>query len=285
MPLDCCGENNVTATDDTPVPDYAGLLRLDGRNLIVVGAGQGMGRQSSHAFKQLGANVVCVDVDEGRADDIASEVGGIAFAGDMTKESEVQRLVATAAKELGGPISGFVDIVGIAEWSATIDTGEDSWDRQLDINIRHDFLLGKHIGKHMVDNGVKGTMVFIASVHGLMASTNHAAYGVAKAGVISLTRTFSNELGPHGIRANAIAPGSVKTQAWTARVEKNPEIFERLKRWYPLGDICVPDDIAGVAAFLVGPDARMITGAVLPVDGGLSVGSTTMAREFCGAEF
>ena len=117
------------------------------------------------------------------------------------------------------------------------------------------------------------------------ASTATPPTAPRRPGLEQLTRFLAVELGPHGIRANAIAPGSVKTQAWNARVQANPEIFERLKRWYPLGDICRPEDIAGVAAFLIGAEARMITGAVLPVDGGLSAGSTTMAREFCGAEF
>ena len=115
--------------------------------------------------------------------------------------------------------------------------------------------------------------------------TARADLVAAKAGLEHFTRFLAVELGRHGIRANAIAPGSVKTQAWNERVAQDPEILERVKRWYPLGDVCVPDDVAGLAAFLIGPDARMITGAVIAVDGGLTAGSTTMAREFCGAEF
>src|SRR5690606_14763754 len=138
-------------------------------NLVVVGAGQGMGRQTAHAYRQLGANVLCVDIDEARAKDIADEVGGIPFAGDMTREAEVERLVATAAREFGGPINGFADIVGLAEYSDPPATDEAEWARQFDITPRHDFLLGKHVGRHMVEQGAGGPMVFIASVHGLMA--------------------------------------------------------------------------------------------------------------------
>src|SRR5829696_10582249 len=88
----------------------------------------------------------------------------------------------------------------------------------------------------------------------------YPAYSSAKAGLEHFTRFLAVELGQYGIRANAIARGSVRTQAWNERVARDPEIFERLRRWYPLGDVCAPEDVAGLASFLAGPEARMITG-------------------------
>src|ERR687897_792414 len=101
----------------------------------------------------------------------------------------------------------------------------------------------------------------------------------AKAGILSLTRSLAVLYGPSGIRVNAIAPGTLKTPAWEQRREKNPYVFERLTRWYPLGRVGEPDDVAGAALFLASDDAAWITGAVLPVDGGLTAGNMQMMEE------
>lgn len=259
----------MTTSDAKPVPEYASLLRLDGRNFIVVGAGQGMGRQSSHALSQSGARVLCVDIDEQRAKEVAAEVGGVPFFGDVTKESEVKRMVQAASDAFGGQIHGFVDIVGIAEWFMTVDMDEEVWNRQFDICLRHGFLLSKHVGAHMIAAGTKGTMVFIASVHGLTASINHVAYGCAKAGVISLVKTLACELGPNGIRANAIAPGSILTPRMEVMLTED-RLTDAAKR-IPLGRVGSPPDIASAALFLTSDLSSYITGQTLVVDGGIVI--------------
>jgi NAD(P)-dependent dehydrogenase (short-subunit alcohol dehydrogenase family) len=114
----------LTSSDDSPVADYPSMLQLAGRNLMVVGAGQGMGRQTSHALARCGATVLCVDIVPRLADEIAAEVNGIAWSGDVTKEREVIRLVEEATRSFGGPIHGFVDIVGMSEWAELVDTEE-----------------------------------------------------------------------------------------------------------------------------------------------------------------
>ena len=97
------------------------------------------------------------------------------------------------------------------------------------------------------------------------------AYSAAKAGTINLAMAIATEYGPHGIRCNAVCPGSVRTDAisWQKRLERDPDVFEKLGRWYPLGRVAVPDDIARAVSFLASDEAGYITGAVLPVDGGL----------------
>lgn len=120
--------------------------------------------------------------------------------------------------------------------------------------------------------------MFIGSVNGL-TSLGDPAYSVAKAAVISYARAIAMEYGPVGIRANVVCPGTVRTPIWQARVDANPQIFEDLRRWYPLGDVATPEDVADAVWFLASPQARMITGAVLPVDGGLMAGNKVMAAE------
>src|SRR5262245_60609156 len=105
----------MTRLDDSPVPDYANRLRLDGRRFVLIGAGQGIGRQTAHALAANGARLLTVDVDPGLAEDIAGEVGGTAWSGDATKREDVERMFNEAASVLGG-VDGFVDIVGISRF-------------------------------------------------------------------------------------------------------------------------------------------------------------------------
>ncbi len=208
----------MTTADSSPVPDYLSRLRLDGRNYLVVGAGQGMGRQTAHALAQAGAaKVVCVDVEADRADEIAAELGsgadgspiGMPWIGDVTQRAEVARLVAEATTAVGR-IDGFVDIVGMARWASVLELDDETWDWEFDICLRHAYLLAQEVGRTMVANG-GGTMVFIASVSGLTAAPMHAAYGAAKAALMAWVQSVAVELGGHGVRANAVAPGTILT--------------------------------------------------------------------------
>ena len=187
----------MTAADDSAVPDYADRLRLDDRRYVVIGAGQGIGRQATHALAQQGAKVLCVDVDEERADDIAAEVGGVGWSGDATDRAEVERLFSDATTELGG-VDGVVDIVGMAQYAGFLDVDDDNWSWHHDIVLRHAYL-AMNIGGRLMAEGDGGTMVFVASVSGISSAPLHSAYGAFKAGLMSLVRTTAVELGPRGV--------------------------------------------------------------------------------------
>jgi NAD(P)-dependent dehydrogenase (short-subunit alcohol dehydrogenase family) len=255
--------------DPDHVPAYPDRLRLDGRNLLVVGAGQGIGRQTSHALAQHGARVVCADVDPALARQVAAEVGGVAWAGDVTRDDEVARLVEEAAATVGGPLSGLVDIVGRAAWSPVLELDETTWDAQLDLCLRHAYLLSTHLGRHLVGTGTPGTMVFISSVHALTASVRHGAYGAAKAALVSWVKTLAGELGEHDIRANAIAPGSILTPRILAA--GTAESRARSAALAPLRRNGLPADIASAALFLSSDLSAFVTGQTLAVDGGITV--------------
>jgi NAD(P)-dependent dehydrogenase (short-subunit alcohol dehydrogenase family) len=259
---------------------------VSGQTIVVTGGAGDIGRALSRRFLEGGHRVAMLDRDQDALRRAAEILGGPeglrTVVADVTDLSSVRGAMAEVEAAFGG-VDVLVNNAGGVISPTLATTGEAEWLRDIDLNLNGAWRCAKAVQDGMIARK-RGTILNISSVNG-SGIYGYPAYSAAKAGLLQLTRFLAVELGQHGIRANAIAPGSVKTQAWKERVDKNPEIFERLKRWYPLGDICVPDDIAGVAAFLIGPDARMITGAVLPVDGGLSVGSTTMAREFCGAEF
>jgi meso-butanediol dehydrogenase / (S,S)-butanediol dehydrogenase / diacetyl reductase len=112
-----------------------------------------------------------------------------------------------------------------------------------------------------------------------LAYYGNEAYSAAKAGILNLTRSLAVRYGPSGVRVNAIAPGTLRTPAWEKRKEETPDVFDRVAKWYPLGRIGEPEDVAGAALFLASDEAAWISGAVLPVDGGLTAGNMQMMQE------
>lgn len=142
----------MTRTDNSEVPDYLGRLRLDGRAMVVIGAGQGIGRQACHALASAGARVACVDREADLAQDVATEVGGVAFVGDAVQRREAERLFAEAGLSLG-PIHGVVDIVGMAHYANLVEVTDEEWDWHLDIVLRHAYLAMQLGGRAMAAGG------------------------------------------------------------------------------------------------------------------------------------
>jgi NAD(P)-dependent dehydrogenase (short-subunit alcohol dehydrogenase family) len=260
----------MTRADDSPVPDYPGMLRLDGKNYVLIGAGQGMGRQAAHAIAAVGGRVLCVDVESDRAADIADEIGNGAmpWSGDVTKRDESKRLFGDAAKAFGGRLDGLVDIVGMAQYADLTEITDELWDWHFDISLRHAWLAMQYATPLLRANG-GGTMAFVASVSGLTAAPRHAAYGAAKAGLMALVKSAAVELGPDHIRVNAVAPGVV----WTPRVSAflGEEGKESNSRNAPLRTVAVPADIASALLFFCSDLSAYVSGQTLVVDGAVGV--------------
>jgi NAD(P)-dependent dehydrogenase (short-subunit alcohol dehydrogenase family) len=256
----------VTRTDDSAVPDYQSRLRLDGRSFVVLGAGQGIGRQVSHALAAAGASTVLVDREAELAADIAEEVGGTPWSGDATDRSDVERLFAEAESAMG-KVDGIVDIIGMARYGPLVDTDDESWAWHHDIVLRHAYL-ALTIGGKAIQRAGGGSAVFVASVSGMTAATLHAAYGAAKAGLIALVKSAAVELGPSGIRVNAVAPGAV----WTPRIAAmlGEEGRARNAKLAPLRRVALPEDIAAALLFFASDLSSYVTGQTLIVDGGVS---------------
>jgi NAD(P)-dependent dehydrogenase (short-subunit alcohol dehydrogenase family) len=257
----------LTRTDDSEVPDYPSRLRLDRRGIVLIGAGQGIGRQTAHALHAVGARIVCVDLDAGLAEDVAKEVDGIAWTGDATTREDAARLFGDAESELGR-IDGVVDIVGMARYGDLLDIDDDNWQWHHNIVLRHAYLAMQFGGRAMAKSG-GGAMAFVASVSGLTSAPRHAAYGAAKAGLISMVKSAAVELGPANIRVNAVAPGVV----WTPRVSGylGEDGRQRNSANAPLRRVALPADIASAILFLMSDLSGYITGQTLVVDGGVGV--------------
>lgn len=255
----------MVSTDDTAVPDYPSLLRLDGKRFVVVGAGQGIGRQTSHALASVGAKLLCVDNRDDLAKEISEEVGGVPFVADATKRDDADAAVAACVDEFGG-IDGMVDIVGMARYGDAIETSDEDWDWTFDMVLRHAYVFSQAAARAMADGGA---MVFVASVSGISSAPRHAAYGAAKAGLMSWVRSLAVELGSNDIRVNAVAPGVV----WTPRISQvlGEKGREGQSRNAPLGRVALPQDIASAILFLASDLASYVTGQTLVVDGGVGV--------------
>jgi NAD(P)-dependent dehydrogenase (short-subunit alcohol dehydrogenase family) len=249
--------------------------------VIITGAGSGIGRVMAKRFADEGAKVAVVDWHGDRADEVAEEIGrdggqAAAIRTDVSVGREVKSMVAEVESRLGAP-DVLVNNAAIAAGDDVLEIDEPTWERDVSVVLKSVFLCSKAVLPSMIERRT-GVIVNITSVNGLSALGNEA-YSAAKAGVINLTQGIAVRYGGHGIRCNAIAPGTIRTPIWQERVERDPVVFQRLVKWYPLGRLGEPDDIANAAMFLASDDAAWITGTVLRVDGGLLAGNLPMTRE------
>jgi NAD(P)-dependent dehydrogenase (short-subunit alcohol dehydrogenase family) len=255
----------MTRPERSPVANYANPASLEGRGFVVIGAGQGIGRQTCHALAQAGARVICVDRDPELANAIASEAEGVACVADVTARNDVERIFAEAVKHFDDKLSGLVDIVGMADVRSIPDTDEACWNRNFDLGVRHAYL-AIQIGSRAMPNG--GSMVFVSSISATLSIENEASYGAAKAALNHLVHCAAHELGPQNIRVNAVAPGFVRTPRLLAVLKE--KFWTDLKGYIPLRRAAEPSDIAKTILFLASDMSTCITGAVIPIDGGLS---------------
>lgn len=256
-------------------------MRFQGRVAIITGSGSGLGRVLAHRFAAEGAAVIVADVVGQRAITVAdeiSEAGGrsLAQTTDVTNAADVEAMVE-AAREAFGSVEILINNAAKATDADFLDVSEEAWDEDVAIALKGSFLCSQAVLADMTENR-SGVILNISSVNAL-AYFGNEAYSAAKAGILSLTRSLAVRYGPFGVRVNAIAPGTLRTPAWEQRRQKDPDVFERVAKWYPLDRIGEPEDVAGAALFLASDEAAWISGAVLPVDGGLTAGNMEMARE------
>jgi len=261
------------------MPDAHGLpasleeiFGLEDKVALVLGGGFGMGEQCSRLLARAGCDVIVADIIPERAANVARqvrEIGRRAYeaVGDMTDPAVVDQVLPRAEAALGG-VDVLVSIIGEAGWFSVLDTSMEEWKYDQRRNLDYFFYCSQWAARSMVKRGTGGAMCAIASVDGMQSSPMHGAYGAAKAGLISLVKTMAMELGPHGIRVNAVAPGTIKTPRAVART--SPEAVDERARQagIPLGRAGSTDEVASAVLYLVSDMARYVTGITLPMDGG-----------------
>jgi 3-oxoacyl-[acyl-carrier protein] reductase len=249
------------------------MTDLNGKVALVTGAGQGIGRAYAEALAGAGAAVVVADIDTPNGESTAKSIvdgGGRAIfvETDVSSEPSVQHLVESAAREFGG-IDIIVNNAGIwgqAEKSRLAETTLDYWNTMMAVNLTSMFLVVKAATPSLIERG-GGAIVNQSSIGAYLAGVNMPHYCTSKAGVNALTKTMAKDLGPYGVRVNAIAPGCIATEGTIGQIgEAGLEYFVGQQAIKRTG---LPDDLTGPLLFLVSDQSKFVTGQVLVVDGGV----------------
>jgi 3-oxoacyl-[acyl-carrier protein] reductase len=239
---------------------------------LVTGASRGIGAACAEALASAGYDVgvgYVRDEAGARATVGAVEAAGrraLAHRADVSVEEEAAGLVAAVEEGLGD-LEALVLNAGVIRDGPALRMDGESWRAVLDTNLSGAFFTARPALRGMLRRRA-GSIVAVSSVVGLAGNAGQANYAAAKAGLIGLVRSLARECGPRGVRVNAVAPGHIETDMTAALA---PEHVERVRGLTPLGRLGTPADVAGVVAFLCSPAAAYVTGAVVPVDGGLSM--------------
>lgn len=251
--------------------DHSALFRLDGRTHAIVGAGAGIGEHVARTLVALGAQVVCVDIDEASVRAVAADLKAPHVVADVTTEDGAAALAAAIDAEVD-VLDGYVDVIGQMQRKALGEFSLAEWQQDLRVNLHHAFLLGQTLAPKVAQSPA-GSIVHVSSVMGARAGRRSPGYGPAKAALEIWVKQLAAEYGDRGVRVNAVAPGLFLSPRFVsgAGAQAEPALSARTM----LGRLGQPYEVAATVAFLLSPAAGYITGATIPVEGGsLSTDST-----------
>jgi glucose 1-dehydrogenase len=260
------------------------LISLAGKTAIVTGAARGIGAACSRAFAEHGAQVVMGDLlgqeVTSSAESIARDTGvdTLAVQMDVSHEPDCEALLANCIERFG-QCDILLNNAGIIAPGSILDVSTEDFDRVLAVNLRGSFLLGRAVAKHMVERGIRGTIINMSSTNAVVTIPDQLAYTTSKGGVGQLTKVMAMELAARDIRVNAIGPGSISTDL-LAVVMKDERARKRILSRTPLGRTGDPSEVASVAVFLASDYASYVTGQTIYPDGGrLALNYTVPLRE------
>lgn len=244
------------------------LFDLKGKTALITGARKGIGFAMAGVLAEYGADIIAVSSSQAADDELSGIVRGFGrsftpYSVDLRKREETLGLISELCDR---PIDILVNNAGIANRAIALEHTDELWDETIEIDLTAPFILSREIGKGMAKRGY-GKIIFTASMWTFLGGKNVISYTAAKSALGGLVRGLSNELIPHGIRVNGIAPGFIETDI-NERVRKDKERFDFLTSRIPIGRWGKPADLAGTTLFLAAPASDYVTGVVIPVDGG-----------------
>ncbi len=259
---------------------------LAGKVVVITGAGRGIGKQIAIGAGLRGAKVALVEVIEENLEATSKEIAAMginvkSYLTDLSKESDVVNNFTKIEKDFG-QIDCLVNNAMIHDPQDLLSTSFEVWNRSLAVTLTGSFLTIRASLPGMIKRK-KGCIINIGTVNA-KTMIGSDAYSVAKAGLHALTRTVAVRYGPDGIRCTTVVPGTIATDAWQERVDRNPQIFEKLKPWYPLGRVGTPIDVTEAVLFLLSDKAQWISGSEFVVDGGLLAGLAPMYKMVEGSD-
>ena len=251
--------------------------RLDGKVVVITGAGGGMGRDAALLFSEEGASVCVADVDRAAAEETASEAGeAFAVQVDVAESDSVQAMYVATAERYGG-IDVLYNNAGIspADDDSILDTDEEAWQRVQDVNTKGVYLFCKHGIPYLLERG-GGSVINVASFVALVgAATSQISYTASKGAVLAMSRELGVQFARQGVRVNALCPGPVETPLLLRIFGDDPAAYERRQIHLPMGRLAKPREIVNAALFLASDDSSYVNGATFLVDGGLTAAYVT----------
>jgi NAD(P)-dependent dehydrogenase (short-subunit alcohol dehydrogenase family) len=246
------------------------MKRFERKAVVVTGAASGIGAACVRRLWEEGASVALADQDQSGIDKLVTELHDDVriFGGklDVSDAEQVQRFIAEAQQNLG-KLHGLINCAGIKGVGNVLDCESENWKNVMSVNLDGTFLMCQAFARAVQHDETSRAIVNISSGAGIMGVPNRLPYVASKFAVSGITRTMGAELGPYGIRVNAIAPGMIRTP-FTAYMFDDPDKAKRIRAAHAIGREGQPEEIAAVAAFLLSDDASFMTGAIVSVDGG-----------------